>query len=383
MGGTQTTFQTDRFSALVGKFYDAAGDDRLWSGMANEVARCFHSTSTVIKLHSAQSGVQLLESTENLVLPKRLHDWADHWHASDLWVERSVAFGLSQVVTDHDLVTPAEQRKSGFYREWLHQLDIHHMIGAVFPVGDTIGVLGIHRPASAGSFDAADRQTVAQILPHLQRSLQLGQRLAAATLTSNASLAAFDRLETGVLVVDRACKIIHANALAEKSLLSGDITISGGQIRLARPALQERLAASVRSAIETASGRRASPAPALAIPRDGRAPLTLVVAPFTARAAQFASLPPMALIFLRDPEILSISTQRLRSLFGLTRTEAVIAAELGHGRALDDIAKRQGVGLATVRSHLKRILAKTGTNRQAEVVALIGRTVAVLPDTIS
>jgi DNA-binding CsgD family transcriptional regulator len=34
--------------------------------------------------------------------------------------------------------------------------------------------------------------------------------------------------------------------------------------------------------------------------------------------------------------------------------------------------------MATVRSHLKQILVKTGTNRQAETVALIARSVAVL-----
>jgi DNA-binding CsgD family transcriptional regulator len=37
-----------------------------------------------------------------------------------------------------------------------------------------------------------------------------------------------------------------------------------------------------------------------------------------------------------------------------------------------------GIGLATVRSHLKRILAKTGTHRQAEAVALLARSVSTV-----
>lgn len=74
--------------------------------------------------------------------------------------------------------------------------------------------------------------------------------------------------------------------------------------------------------------------------------------------------------------MLSISC--LRDLFGFTRMEAVIAADLAGGLSLDAVAARRGIGGATVRSHLKRILAKTGTHRQAEAVALIARSVAGL-----
>jgi DNA-binding CsgD family transcriptional regulator len=67
---------------------------------------------------------------------------------------------------------------------------------------------------------------------------------------------------------------------------------------------------------------------------------------------------------------------RLRELFGLTRTEASVAAALGRGASLENIAANMGIGLATVRSHLKRILAKTGTHRQAETAALLARSVS-------
>jgi len=73
---------------------------------------------------------------------------------------------------------------------------------------------------------------------------------------------------------------------------------------------------------------------------------------------------------LRDPEA-PIAAARLGDLFGLTRAESAVAAALGRGAAPDEIAADLGIGLATVRSHLKRILAKTGTHRQAEAVALL------------
>ncbi|MCP2936090.1 hypothetical protein NK983_25715, partial [Salmonella enterica subsp. enterica serovar Typhimurium] len=106
--------------------------------------------------------MDLLECTDNLVVAERDRAWAEDWHRRDLWVERSVAHGLSRVITDEDLVTPEEQARSGFYQEWLRHLDIHHMLGAVFQAADgVIGVLGIHRTREAGAYSEVERSKVA------------------------------------------------------------------------------------------------------------------------------------------------------------------------------------------------------------------------------
>ncbi|WP_375293442.1 helix-turn-helix transcriptional regulator [Novosphingobium sp. G106] len=59
--------------------------------------------------------------------------------------------------------------------------------------------------------------------------------------------------------------------------------------------------------------------------------------------------------------------------------EALTAAELGRGRTLEEIGNSLSIGLGTVRTHLKQILTKTETNRQAEAVAVIAGSVAAMP----
>lgn len=115
-----------RVSGLIGRFYEAAADDALWAGIAADVSETLDSTSAVLKLHGADDDVRLLEHTENLRVANEKQSWAAHWHQKDLWVERSARFGVSRIVTDHDLVSPAEQRKSGFYQEWLFPRYIPH-----------------------------------------------------------------------------------------------------------------------------------------------------------------------------------------------------------------------------------------------------------------
>ena len=376
---SQELYETPSVSGLVAHLYDAAIDDTLWSGTATRIAETFRSTSTVLKLHGDGARVSLLECTDNLMVSEREQAWADDWHRKDLWVERSVAYGMSRIITDQDLVTPQEQAHSGFYQEWLRHLDIHHMLGAVFPAADgAIGVLGIHRPQGAGAYSPTERRQAALVLPHLQRALRLGQRFAAVSQSHAAALEALDRLDTGVLMVDGAGRVIQASSMAERLLReNAELVVIRGRLALRPPALHDSLLSLVQGAMATARGRIAKSGAALSIPRPHRMPLALEVAPMRPTVSAFGEQRPAVLVFIRDPEA-PIAVARLRELFSLTRTEGVVASALGRGASLEDIAANMGIGLATVRSHLKRILAKTGTHRQAEAVALLARSVSTV-----
>ncbi len=376
---SQELYESSRVSGLIAHLYDAAVDDSLWAGTATRIAETLGSTSTVLKLHGDNARVNLLECTDNLMVAEREQAWADDWHRKDLWVERSVAYGMSRIITDEDLVTREEQARSGFYQEWLRHLDIHHMLGAVFPAADgAIGVLGIHRPQGAGAYTGHERRQAALVLPHLQRALRLGQRFAAVSQSHAAALEALDRLDTGVLMVDGAARIIHASDMAERLLRENtEISVIRGRLSLRPSALHDKLLALVRGAMDTARGKIAKPDAALSIPRPRCMPLALEVAPLRPSASAFGEQRPCVLVFIRDPGA-QIAAARLRELFGLTRTEAAVAAALGRGASLEDIAGNMSIGLATVRSHLKRILAKTGTHRQAEAAALLARSVSTV-----
>ena len=62
----------------------------------------------------------------------------------------------------------------------------------------------------------------------------------------------------------------------------------------------------------------------------------------------------------------------LRSAFGLTPAETRIAIGISRGKSPAVIAKSHGVAVATVRTQLKSVFAKTRTHRQAELAAFVG-----------
>jgi DNA-binding CsgD family transcriptional regulator len=79
-----------------------------------------------------------------------------------------------------------------------------------------------------------------------------------------------------------------------------------------------------------------------------------------------------SVLFLSDPRITPVVSQSsLRALFGLTRAEAVFADLLVQGHSIEAAADRLCVSVHTARTHVKRILLKTDTGRQGELVRVM------------
>lgn len=92
-----------------------------------------------------------------------------------------------------------------------------------------------------------------------------------------------------------------------------------------------------------------------------------------------ASLPTIdvreaACVFVNDPDTaVRVPRDMLISLFGLTAREAQLAELLASGLGLDAAAEQLGITRESARTYLKRVLGKTRTRRQSELVSLLVR----------
>jgi DNA-binding CsgD family transcriptional regulator len=86
------------------------------------------------------------------------------------------------------------------------------------------------------------------------------------------------------------------------------------------------------------------------------------------------------MVVITDPESAKVADQDiLRMLFRLTASEATLARLLAEGATLNEAASVLEVSAETVRKRIKAVFDKTGTHRQAELVALIINSSAGLP----
>jgi DNA-binding CsgD family transcriptional regulator len=176
---------------------------------------------------------------------------------------------------------------------------------------------------------------------------------------------ALDMLDHALVIVDETGAVHYRNRLANallKSALS-PLSVAAGLLGARGRELQAALMDAIRLACLQ---RRSS---ALAASQGNRAPLRLLVVPMDstggAREAAVWILAPQA-ARLPHPRILGV-------LFGLSRAEARLALRLLAGQTPQECAREAGVGVATVRSQLHSMFAKTGARRQAELVALLAR----------
>jgi DNA-binding CsgD family transcriptional regulator len=356
---------------LIERVYAAALDGRCWQPLAPEIARSFDSTSTTLMVQEA-GAPQILAMTENV--STGLNAYRQYYWNRDVWIEGGKKLGISQVGASQDLLPDTEFEETEFYRDWCRHMDVFYVVGSVFRVGhNNLGVLGIHRPRAAGTYQDEDKSLVARFLPHIQRALQIRNRLGQAALVQGVSLEALHRSETAIVVVAANGHLIFANSQAEELFLDGGLCVQQGRLATSIPSDTVRLLALIRSASDLGEASN-KPGGIMAVRRSSRLPLTLLVAPF--RLEWTGMVKPGAIVFIRDPNRSISAVSALQALFQLTPAEARIAQALANGKSLAEIAREQRAHLQTVRKQLKAVFGKTGTNRQAQCVAAILRSIA-------
>lgn len=366
-----------RIGELIGRVYDAAQDESLWPSVVSGIADAFSATSAVVS-----SGYpRILAGTENWDA-QTLDNYAKYYYRNDPWLAPSLKLGVGKVFTSADLVPDSEFERTEFYNDFLRpHSNGFYIIGCLFHVAPgQMGMASVHRPHARGDYEEAERQRGIEFIPHLIRAIQVRHKLTETDIQRQIGLDGLERSQIAAIVVTGNGIILHANDQAERMLRAGDAIRSiSGQLAAATKSATERLTMLIRGAIDTAAGRNGSAGGSVAIPRPNRPPLTILVAPFRPVQRGAGAPVPAALLFLRDPEWPSgLAAEPLRELFGLTAAEATIVSHLIRGRSLAEIATRHNLSLNTVRTHLKNIFAKTGTNRQTELVAFIARTVATM-----
>lgn len=196
-------------------------------------------------------------------------------------------------------------------------------------------------------------------LPRRQVDRDQQQVIAAAAL-------ALDSLNYGVALVGSARQVHFINRLGRTLCEQNE-----GLLRLQQGRLVASCAADsmqLNAAMARIAGGNTGAA--IRFGRRGERPLSLVIKPLPGPAPEASERhAAMALLLFADPARLPpIPPERLMQAYGLTGTEASVASLLLQGRALAQIAERLDIRLATARSHLKAVLAKTGTHRQSELV---------------
>ena len=362
-----------KFSQLVGAIYDADLDAARWAALTSQAAAVFDSPSFSLQLHSTRSIDPVLLGLSANFDAKASADYQARFFAHDMYVRHAFANGLDGAYLSQQAIAPADLVHTEFYTDWGRRIGVSHVLGGGALFGeDRVALLAVHRPLEARMFDEADRQCLALLLPHVGRALHIAGKLGGWQAGEQAKAAALERLQVGAVVVAADGAILWHNPPAERIFQQGDAMLAtGGRLSSHRHADTLR-----RMILESAvpNPQAAPPGGVLTLPRPGRPALSLLVGPLDRAYPGAGGAAPSAIVFLHDPQGQPRPDEAvLTALYGLTIGEARLAAALVSGERLQDFAERHALALATVKSHLRQVLAKTGTARQVDMVALLLR----------
>ena len=370
-----------RLTALV---YDAALDQTLWPKFLEALPYAFDDARGILRFAKKTSSV-----THDMPFncdPDYLKSYASYFGAYNPYTAAHMATMRVGEVSFVSSLIPAEQVEgSEYYHEWMvpQGITADHMACSLFREGDDCAIIGLAPHTTSYRRDRQLYSNCFQLLaPHLVRAIALNHQLAASKLVEQALGSSLDALGTAAFVLAPAGRLLHANRLGEGMLRAGDVVaLKRGRVLAAKSAAE---ATALEVAIRDAAyhGTSIGAPIRLASRGDGAAHLAWV---FQMREPADPSSPRSPLRLLdaldRDGAILvlitrsdrtaAISAGVLRSAYGLSVAEALLAEALVAGKTLAEYGAIKGLSRNTLRNQLASIFDKTGTNRQAELVARV------------
>jgi DNA-binding CsgD family transcriptional regulator len=348
---------------LIDRIYESCFAPETWPDVLDEMGR-IAGTSGASLIVSKDDVLHWVASPEPRARAERFvkEGWLWRGHV----IARLFALRIPGFLIDVEFFTPEELDREPIYREvWRPEGVGWGMATAIpIPTGENVTFI-LSRRMERGPFERASADRLDELRPHLARSVLISARLQLERArVAGEALAA---LGVPALVLNDTGKVLAANPLIEA--LTGFVRWRAFD----RVSLKDRGADQLlRDAVATIDSESRPQVRSFPV-RDVEAEATMVahVIPIrlSARDIFLRCFAVLALTPITRPQAPPI--ELVQSLFDLTPAEARVARSLASGKTAEAIAADDGVSVNTVRTHVRQVLAKTGCERQAEVVALL------------
>jgi DNA-binding CsgD family transcriptional regulator len=293
------------------------------------------------------------------------------WAARNTRMANGIRKGLHLIprfVTEKDYYdSPEEMKRDPLHTEFFWPNGFGSSAGTIvqMPHGDML-CFSLEKRVADGPVSATALRRLDNLRPHLVRSALLAARLGVERVRT--AVDTLTQLGFAAAAVTDGGKALVANPAFE--IESAPWTTRGNDRVALLDRSADRLLSLALATISGTAGVRSIPLRGV----DMAVRHVLHVIPVRGSAND---------VFTGSHAILVITTAidregspaLLQALFDLTAAEAAVARKIGAGKSLAEIASEGGRSLVTIRNQLKSVLAKTGCERQADLVKLLTRLV--------
>ena len=340
---------------LVTAFLDGAAANLFWQDPINNQAAVFHAWGDD---------------------PAYVQSYFDRYAALNPYFPAISFVPAGLVFSGGDIIPHAEFAQTRFFQEWVAPQGFIDVIGLnLHRFATGIAAFSVRRSREQGFVDAEMRRKLELLAPHLQRATMISREFEGMRGRALAIETILERVTAAVFLVDASGVLDFVNDAGLALLREGAMLGRRDGTLVARERAADRALRAAYAAAGTRDDLALRQGPPSIVLTNGRDERHLAhVLPLSAGARQATSLGrrAQAAVFVRKAEVpVASGIEVVAGLHRLTASEArVLHAAVTLGSAAE-IAASLGVGVATVKTHLASLFAKTGTRRRSDLVATV------------
>jgi DNA-binding CsgD family transcriptional regulator len=364
----------DSLSRLLGRIYDTTLDRTLWQAVVGDIAA--YIPGSFVNLFSQDAVQKTAEAFYTFgIEPHFLQLYFEKYiHINPLF-PAMLFFDVEQVLTEEDVLPMSEFVETRFYREWVAPQGLVASMAAILEKSATsLAGIAVGRAALHGPVDCEARGRMSQVVPHLRRALSIGKVVDLRKLEADAFADTLDGLAAALFIVDRNMRIVHANLRALLMIKDKDVVSDlNGKLRMNAPEEDFQIKEIVARAEQgnPADDRNAISRP-LTSSNGVRYVAHMLLLTSGRRQRAGATYSGVAAIFIAKASLNALHPlQSLATAYKLTPTEMRVLMALVQVGGVPEAVPILGISEATIKTHLSRIFAKTGSRRQADLVKIV------------
>jgi DNA-binding CsgD family transcriptional regulator/PAS domain-containing protein len=368
-------YSAEQLGSLVESVYDTSLDSARWPAFLSMLAQQLSGVLPTLFIHDtrAHSGALAINVGYDSEIVRA---YKDHFAERNIWL-RSGNHLLTpgSVRTSHVMCSRRAFLASEWYTDYCRPLNISQGIGATMHRDAMVtSNIAIFAGDDRAEFAGEEIALLKALMPHMQRALKIHMHVAEANLRQGEFVDAMEPLAVGVILVTASARVLFANRSARRLLDNRDgLMINRQGLGALRSRESNALRALIGCTVSSIGQGQSQSGGGLNITRpNGRRALQVLVSPIRPQQSLHLGERAAAAIYVTDPEQVSEKPEIvLIRLYGLTPAEAKVAALIVRGMSARQAAERLAISYNTVKSHLKRVFAKTGTKRQGDLIRLI------------
>lgn len=349
---------------LIDQIYEAAFVPEYWETVCEKLSEEVESYSASLITIGENQSFQWVSSSNAREPMQRFSQ--SPLRFENVRPQRHLALSPYSFMRDIDLMTADEIANDPIYVEFLRPLGLGWTVGDMFrePSGHTV-IFDIIRRTDVGPFEQADVDRLNSLRPHLARAATISSRLQFERM--NAAIQALELVGLPAAVITPEGRVIAANNLLQD--YSPQVSIQARDRLMFGLADTNLKFADMLSRSQTEARPRGFSLPMRQTPE--RLPAVVHFVPVRGNARDIFVNAAYFVVATSVDRSRMINNETLQGLFDLSPAEARVARFLAMGNDVAATAQHLGLGVETVRTHVKSILGKCGMTRQTDLVASI------------